>query len=216
MLGNLHAASCIRRGTRFGLGVPHRCQWLLIDRGSPSIRAWTSPYFRFGCPRPLVVANPMARPVHRTPLLYALYLRALGARIARAHHPHSAHPGVYRPADTLARGASSPRTITSSATEHSACADRDCFITPRANAFVGEHSGMDINRGRRGPARSLVCPALRLIWSRGRDLARLPRPSGPHAARLPRSVPLRPLRRLRRTWVRVTRLCCYAAWPALW
>ena len=58
-----------------------------------------SPTSGSGWSRPMIVANPMARLFIGTPL-YALYLRALGARIGRGvGHPHPARPGLHRPAD---------------------------------------------------------------------------------------------------------------------
>ncbi|HEX6810012.1 MAG TPA: Pls/PosA family non-ribosomal peptide synthetase [Planctomycetota bacterium] len=61
--------------------VPIAAKWLLIGRWKPQqIRAWSLAYFRFWVVKNLIRSSPGAHLFLGTPL-YALYLRALGAKI---------------------------------------------------------------------------------------------------------------------------------------
>jgi len=72
--------------------LPIVAKWILIGRWQPRrIRVWSFTYFRFWIVKTLLLANPLARLCVGTSL-YALYLRALGAKIGRGtviftHHP---------------------------------------------------------------------------------------------------------------------------------
>jgi non-ribosomal peptide synthetase-like protein len=62
--------------------LPILLKWVLVGRWKPQeIRVWSMPYFRFWVVRTLIQRNPMALFVGSP--LYALYLRALGAKIGR-------------------------------------------------------------------------------------------------------------------------------------
>ena len=62
--------------------LPILLKWVLIGRWKPQqIRVWSMAYFRFWLVKTLVQRNPMALFVGSP--LYALYLRALGAKIGR-------------------------------------------------------------------------------------------------------------------------------------
>ena len=62
--------------------VPILLKWVLIGRWKPQeIRVWSMAYLRFWLVKTLVQRNPMALFVGSP--LYALYLRALGAKIGR-------------------------------------------------------------------------------------------------------------------------------------
>ena len=71
-------------GLLFGTGLlPIAAKWILIGRWKPqSIRVWSLAYFRFWVVKTLIVLNPLPHLLVDTPL-YALYLRALGAKIGR-------------------------------------------------------------------------------------------------------------------------------------
>jgi non-ribosomal peptide synthetase-like protein len=78
-----------------GLGLlPIFAKWLLIGRFRPArIRAWSLHYVRFWIVKTLLLANPLPRLLVDTPL-YALYLRALGARVGRRVLVLSQHPPI--------------------------------------------------------------------------------------------------------------------------
>ncbi len=69
-------------GLLLGMGLlPIAAKWVLVGRFKPrSIRIWSMAYFRFWVVKTLLVMNPVPRLLVGTPL-YALYLRALGARV---------------------------------------------------------------------------------------------------------------------------------------
>ncbi len=61
--------------------VPVAAKWALVGRWKPRrIRLWSLAYVRFWVVKTLIRSSPAARLFLGTPL-YALYLRALGARI---------------------------------------------------------------------------------------------------------------------------------------
>src|SRR5262249_59441773 len=61
--------------------VPILAKWMLIGRWKPrQIRIWSLAYVRFWIVKTLVRSNPAARMFVGTPL-YALYLKALGAKV---------------------------------------------------------------------------------------------------------------------------------------
>ncbi|WP_409329570.1 Pls/PosA family non-ribosomal peptide synthetase [Trujillonella humicola] len=88
--GAAGAADVYARAVVFGsalfLGMcllPIAAKWVLIGRWRPTrIRVWSPAYLRFWLVRTLIRANPLAFLVNGSPL-YALYLRALGARVGR-------------------------------------------------------------------------------------------------------------------------------------
>jgi non-ribosomal peptide synthetase-like protein len=62
--------------------LPVLAKWVLVGRWTPrQIRVWSMPYLRFWIVKTLVQRNPMALFVGSP--LYALYLRALGAKVGR-------------------------------------------------------------------------------------------------------------------------------------
>jgi non-ribosomal peptide synthetase-like protein len=77
------------RSVAFGSGMflglctlPILLKWVLVGRWKPQeIRVWSTAYFRFWLVKTLIQRNPMALFVGSP--LYALYLRALGAKIGR-------------------------------------------------------------------------------------------------------------------------------------
>ena len=63
--------------------LPVVVKWILVGRWKVAdIRVWSLPYFRFWLVKTLVRGNPMV--LFAGSPLYALYLRALGAKIGRA------------------------------------------------------------------------------------------------------------------------------------
>ncbi len=86
--GATGAVDVYLRAVVFGSGLflgmsllPIAVKWLLIGRWRPGrIRIWSLGYLRFWLVKTLVRANPLAFLVNGSPL-YALYLRALGARV---------------------------------------------------------------------------------------------------------------------------------------
>jgi non-ribosomal peptide synthetase-like protein len=80
-------------------------KWLLVGRFKPgAIRVWSLAYFRFWIVKTLIVYNPLPRLLVGTPL-YALYLRALGARVSTRSVIFSQHVPVCT--DMLSVGADS-------------------------------------------------------------------------------------------------------------
>jgi non-ribosomal peptide synthetase-like protein len=153
-------------GTLFGLGVlPIAVKWLLIGRWKPrSIRAWSLDYVRFWLVKTVVVANPMARLFIGTPL-YALYLRALGARVGRGATILTQHIPVCT--DLLTIGAGSVITQDTYLSCYSARAGKieTGYVTLGAGSFIGRHSVLDINtalgdRAQLGHASALLCGQL--------------------------------------------------------
>jgi non-ribosomal peptide synthetase-like protein len=195
-------------GTLFGLGVlPIGVKWLLIGRWKPqSIRAWSFAYFRFWLVKTVVVANPMARLFIGTPL-YALYLRALGARIGRGATILTQHIPVCT--DLLTIGAGSLITKDNHISCYRARAGliETGYVILGADSFIGEHSVMDINtavgeRAQLGHSSALLCgqvvpPAE--IWH-GCPAERAP------GGTVYQVVPPARCGALRRTWFCVTRL----------
>jgi non-ribosomal peptide synthetase-like protein len=72
--GGLFAGLCV---------LPILAKWLLVGRWRPQrIRIWSLGYFRFWLVKSLIRANPLNFLINGSPL-YALYLRALGAKVGR-------------------------------------------------------------------------------------------------------------------------------------
>ena len=205
-------------GTLFGLGVlPIAVKWLLIGRWKPrSIRAWSFAYFRFWLVKTVVVANPMARLFIGTPL-YALYLRALGARVGRGATILTQHIPVCT--DLLTIGAGSLITKDNHVSCYRARAGliETGYVILGAGSFIGEHSVMDINtavgeRAQLGHASALLSGQLvppGEIWH------------GCPAERAPdgtvyQVVPPARCGALRRTWFCVTRLLLMLAVAGPW
>jgi non-ribosomal peptide synthetase-like protein len=124
---------------------PIAAKWILIGRWkSHSIRVWSLAYLRFWIVKTLLVLNPLPHLLIDTPL-YALYLRALGARIGSRVLIFSQHVPVCT--DLLSIG---PDTVI----------HKDAFlngyraragvieigpITIGENVFVGERAVLDIH-----------------------------------------------------------------------
>ena len=195
-------------GTLLGLGVlPIAVKWLLIGRWKPrSIRAWSFDYFRFWLVKTVIVANPMAHLCVGTPL-YALYLRALGARIGRGATILTQHIPVCT--DLLTIGAGSLITKDTSISCYRARAGliETGYVTLGAGSFIGGHSVIDINaaigeRAQLGHASALlsgqVIPSAE-IWH-GSPAERAPDGTAYQV------VPAICGGALRRTWFCITRL----------
>ena len=195
-------------GTLAGLGMlPIAVKWLLIGRWKPrSMRAWSFGYFRFWLVKTVVVANPMARLLIGTPL-YALYLRALGARIGRGVTILTQHIPVCTDLLTIGAGSLVTKDTYLSCYRAKAGLIETGHVTLGAGSFVGEHSVLDINtalgaRAQLGHASALLAGQLvppAEIWH------------GSPAERAPdgtvyQVVPLARSGALRRTWFCVTRL----------
>jgi non-ribosomal peptide synthetase-like protein len=146
VLGTYARLVAFGSGTLFGLGVlPIAVKWLLIGRWKPrSIRAWSLGYFRFWLVKTVVVANPMARLFIGTPL-YALYLRALGARVGRGATILTQHIPVCT--DLLTIGAGSLITQDTYVNCYRARAGmiETGYVILGAGSFIGRHSVLDIN-----------------------------------------------------------------------
>jgi non-ribosomal peptide synthetase-like protein len=135
-------------GTLFGLGVfPVVAKWLLIGRWKPrSIRVWSLGYFRFWLVKTVVVANPMARLFIGTPL-YAMYLRALGARIGRGATILTQHIPVCTDLLTVGAGSLITKDTYISCYRARAGLIETGYVTLGADSFIGERSVVDINTG---------------------------------------------------------------------
>ena len=133
-------------GTLFGLGVlPIAVKWLLIGRWKPrSIRAWSFAYFRFWLVKTVVVANPMARLFIGTPL-YALYLRALGARVGRGATILTQHIPVCTDLLTIGAGSLITQDTYISCYRARTGMIETGHVILGAGSFIGRHSVLDIN-----------------------------------------------------------------------
>jgi non-ribosomal peptide synthetase-like protein len=132
--------------TLLGLGVlPIAVKWLLIGRWKPrSIRAWSLDYFRFWLVKTVVVANPMAHLCVGTPL-YALYLRALGARIGRGATILTQHIPVCTDLLTIGAGSVITKDTYIGCYRARAGLIETGHVILGAGSFVGGHSVIDIN-----------------------------------------------------------------------
>jgi non-ribosomal peptide synthetase-like protein len=81
---HLPAGRAVRRGAFIGLcTVPILAKWVLVGRWKPQqIRVWSLAYVRFWIVKTLVRSNPLALLTVGSPL-YAIYLRALGAKVGK-------------------------------------------------------------------------------------------------------------------------------------
>jgi non-ribosomal peptide synthetase-like protein len=124
--------------------LPVVAKWILIGRWKQRrIRAWSIGYFRFWLVKTLTVANPMARLLVGTPL-YAVYLRAMGARIGRRAAIFTQHVPVC--ADLLAVGAGSVirKDVFINGYRARAGAIETGAVVLGRDAFVGERTVIDI------------------------------------------------------------------------
>jgi non-ribosomal peptide synthetase-like protein len=132
-------------GGLLALGIlPVLAKWLIIGRWKPrGIRAWSLGYFRFWLVKTLIAANPMALMFVGTPL-YVLYLRALGAKIGRRVVIFTRNAPICT--DLLTIGAGSVIRKDTYLTGYRARAGviETGAVRIGANAFVGEHSVIDI------------------------------------------------------------------------
>ena len=132
-------------GAFFGLcAFPVVAKWLLIGRSKPSeFPVWGLTYLRFWTVKALLHANPMIMFVD-TPL-YALYLRALGARIGKRVTILSHTPPVC--ADLLTIGAGTVIRKEAIFTCYRAYAGRIQTgpVTLGRDVFVGEKTVLDID-----------------------------------------------------------------------
>lgn len=124
--------------------LPIVAKWVLIGRWKPQrIRVWSVTYVRFWIVKTLVIANPLARLVAGTPL-FALYLRALGAKVGKGAVILTRHVPVCT--DLLSIGADS--LVLKDAYLNGYRARSGVIeigaIALGGNAFVGEHSVLDI------------------------------------------------------------------------
>ena len=138
-------AAVLGGGLLVGTGLfPIAAKWILIGRFKPqSIRVWSIAYFRFWLVKTLVILNPLPHLLVDTPL-YALYLRALGARIGSRVLILSQHIPVC--ADLLSLG---PDTVIHKDTFLNGYRARAGVIefgpiTVGEGAFVGERTVLDI------------------------------------------------------------------------
>jgi non-ribosomal peptide synthetase-like protein len=124
--------------------APVVAKWLLIGRWKPRrIRAWGPAYFRFWIVKTMIVANPLARMFVGTPL-YALYLRALGARIGRRVVIFTQHVPVCTDLLTIGAGSVIRKDTFLSGYRAQTGAIETGAITLGADVFVGEHTVLDI------------------------------------------------------------------------
>ena len=133
-------------GGLLGLGMfPVMAKWALIGRWKPRrIRAWSMAYFRFWLVKTLVTANPVARLMVGTPL-YALYLRALGARIGRGAVIFTQHVPVCTDLLTIGAGSVVRKDTFISGYRARAGVIETGRVTLGAGVFVGEHAVIDID-----------------------------------------------------------------------
>ncbi len=150
-------------GGLLGLGMlPVAAKWALIGRWKQRrMRAWSLGYFRFWLVKTLVTANPVTRLVVGTPL-YALYLRALGARIGRGAVILTRNVPVCTDMLTIGAGSVIGKDTFISGYRARAGAIETGHVTVGAGAFVGEHSVIDIetvlgDRAQLGHASALLC-----------------------------------------------------------
>jgi non-ribosomal peptide synthetase-like protein len=132
-------------GGLLAMGVlPVLAKWLLIGRWKPRrIRAWGPAYFRFWLVKTMVAANPLARLLLGTPL-YALYLRALGARVGRRVVIFSQHVPVCTDLLTIGAGSVIRKDTYLSGYRARAGTVETGAVTIGAGVFVGEHTVLDI------------------------------------------------------------------------
>jgi len=124
-------------------GLPVAAKWVLVGRWKPAtIRIWSAGYLRFWLVKTLIRGNPMA--FFTGSPLYSWYLRALGAKIGRRVLILSTTVPVCT--DLLSVGDDAVVRRESSFTGYRARAGtiETGPVTIGADAFVGEHTVLDI------------------------------------------------------------------------
>jgi non-ribosomal peptide synthetase-like protein len=133
-------------GLLFGLGLlPVAVKWLVVGRFKPAaIRVWSLAYFRFWVVKTVIVYNPLPHLLVGTPL-YALYLRALGARVSTRSVIFSQHIPVCT--DMLSVGADSVihKDVFLNGYRARAGAIEIGPVEIGRNVFVGERAVIDIH-----------------------------------------------------------------------
>jgi len=132
-------------GGLLALGIlPVIAKWILIGRWRQRrIRAWSIGYFRFWLVKTMTVANPMARMLVGTPL-YAVYLRAMGARIGRRAAIFTQHVPVCADLLTIGAGSVIRKDVFINGYRVRAGVIETGAVVLGRDAFVGEQTVIDI------------------------------------------------------------------------
>jgi non-ribosomal peptide synthetase-like protein len=126
------------------LAMPILAKWVLIGRWRPQrIRVWSLGYLRFWLVKSLIRTSPMSIFVGSP--LYALYLRALGARIGRRVLILSPRVPVCTDLLSVGDGTVIRRDTTFSGYRARAQMIETGRVSIGCNAFVGEHTVLDLN-----------------------------------------------------------------------
>ncbi|MFF7727431.1 Pls/PosA family non-ribosomal peptide synthetase [Streptomyces sp. NPDC008001] len=124
--------------------VPVAAKWVLVGRWTERrIPLWSMAYFRFWCVKTLVTTNPLARLAVGTPL-YALYLRALGAKVGPRALILTRQVPVCTDLLTIGAGSVIRKDTYLNGYRAQDGAVETGAITVGDGAFVGEHSVLDI------------------------------------------------------------------------
>ena len=145
--GGIYLRAVLFGGAAFGVlcALPILAKWVLVGRWKPQrIRIWSLAYVRFWIVRTLVRSNPLNFLTAGSPL-YAVYLRALGAKVGRGAAVFSHQVPVC--ADLLTIGAN---TIVRKDAFFQCYRAQDGWIQTGAvtigrDVFVGEKTVLDIN-----------------------------------------------------------------------
>jgi len=125
--------------------LPVVAKWVLIGRWKPvQIRVWSLAYVRFWVVKTLVRANPVAFVFAGSPL-YALYLRALGARVGRGAVIFTRHVPVCTDLLTVGAGAVVRKESFLLCYRAHAGQIQTGAVSIGRDAYVGEKSVLDID-----------------------------------------------------------------------
>jgi non-ribosomal peptide synthetase-like protein len=124
--------------------LPVAAKWVLIGRWKPRrIRIWSLTYFRFWVVKTLLLTSPVARLSTGTPL-YAMYLRALGARIGRAAVIFTEHVPICTDLITIGSGTVVRKACYLNGYRAVAGVIEIAPVTLGEDVFVGEQTVLDI------------------------------------------------------------------------
>jgi non-ribosomal peptide synthetase-like protein len=125
--------------------LPILVKWMLIGRWKPQqIRIWSLAYLRFWIVKTLVRSNPLAILAVGSPL-YALYLRALGAKVGRGVAIFSPNVPVCTDLLTIGDGTVIRKDSFISCYRAHAGLIQTGAVTLGNDVFIGERTVLDIN-----------------------------------------------------------------------
>ena len=125
--------------------LPILVKWMLIGRWKPQqIRIWSLAYLRFWIVKTLVRSNPLALLAVGSPL-YALYLRALGAKVGRGVAIFSPNVPVCTDLLTIGDGTVIRKDSFISCYRAHAGLIQTGAVTLGNDVFIGERTVLDIN-----------------------------------------------------------------------